>query len=159
MESILVKQLAKHIREIYFGKNWTWSNIRENLDDVTWKQATEKVGSLNTIVGLVYHINYYIGSLMSVLNGGPVTGKDIYSFDHPKIESEDDWQSFLKKIYADAEVLADKVEQMEESKLWTTFSEEKYGNYFRNIQGFVEHSHYHLGQIVVIKKLIKNNQR
>ena len=31
---------------------------------------------------------------------------------------------------------------------------EKYGNYFRNLTGIIEHLHYHLGQIVLIKKLI-----
>jgi len=30
----------------------------------------------------------------------------------------------------------------------------KYGNYFRNIVGVIEHIHYHLGQIVLIKKIL-----
>jgi hypothetical protein len=29
---------------------------------------------------------------------------------------------------------------------------EKYGNYYRNIHGIIEHIHYHLGQIVLIEK-------
>ncbi len=44
------------------------------------------------------------------------------------------------------------IEQLPESKLWETFSDEKYGNYYRNIHGIIEHIHYHLGQIVLIKK-------
>jgi len=32
--------------------------------------------------------------------------------------------------------------------------EEKYGNYQRNIDGMIEHSYYHLAQIVVIKKIL-----
>ncbi len=46
------------------------------------------------------------------------------------------------------------IEQLPESKLWETFSDEKYGNYYRNIHGIIEHSHYHLGQIVLIKKIL-----
>jgi hypothetical protein len=41
-----------------------------------------------------------------------------------------------------------------ESKLAETFSDEKYGNYYRNIHGIIEHTHYHLGQIVLIKKIL-----
>ena len=46
------------------------------------------------------------------------------------------------------------IEQLQESKLWEDFSENKYGNYYRNICGIIEHIHYHLGQIVLIKKII-----
>ena len=155
MDSQLVKHLAKHIREVYFGVNWTWSNIRQNLSDVTWEQANTKIDSLNTIIGLTYHIHYYVASIVSVLEGGPLIGKDKYSFDHPSINSKEDWDDFLTLIYTAAEDLASKVELLDEAILWTTFGEEKYGNYYRNIQGFIEHSHYHLGQIVVIKKMLK----
>ncbi|MDF1697685.1 MAG: DUF1572 domain-containing protein [Saprospiraceae bacterium] len=155
MPSELTTQLAKHIREIYFGVNWTWSNIRDNLSDVTWQEATQKIGELNTILGLTYHIHYYVASLESVLSGGPLLGKDKYSFDHPAIHSQIEWEQFLEKMYGEAEALAETVEQMDEKLIWTVFSAEKYGNYFRNIAGFIEHSHYHLGQIVVIKKMIR----
>lgn len=36
------------------------------------------------------------------------------------------------------------------------FSEEKYGSYFRNIDAMIAHSYYHLGQIVLLDKTIKN---
>ena len=35
------------------------------------------------------------------------------------------------------------------------FGNEKYGTYYENIQGVIEHLHYHLGQIVVVKKIIR----
>jgi hypothetical protein len=134
--------------------NWTWSNLKDSLSDVTWEQANTKIDSLNTIVGLTYHINYYLASLVSVLEGSPLIGKDKYSFDHPPINTKQDWDDFLIVIFKEAEDLVVMVEKLDEAILWTTFAEEKYGNYYRNIQGFVEHSHYHLGQIVVIKKML-----
>lgn len=154
-KSKLTHQLAKHIREIYFGKNWTWSYIKEHLVDVTCNEANTKIGNTNTILILVYHIHYYIASLTSVLNGGPLTGKDIYSFEPPTITTDEEWHSFLNAIYAEAEAFANLVEQMDENLMWEIYTEEKYGNYYRNIAGFVEHSHYHLGQIVLLKKLIR----
>ena len=158
MKSKLTHQLAKHIREIYFGKNWTWVNIQENLEDVTCEEANTKIGNVNTILTLIYHIHYYTGALFSVLRGGPLTGKDKYSFEHPEISTDEEWKAFLNKIYSEVEELASLVEQLDEDKIWEFFTEEKYGNYYRNIAGFVEHSHYHLGQIVMLKKMIRADQ-
>jgi len=150
----LATQLAKHIREVHFGGNWTSSNLKDNLEGVTWQQATVQVSSLNTIAALVYHINYYICAVVKVLQGEPLNAKDIYSFDHPPIRSKEDWENLLDKTWADAENFASLVGELPEHMLWENFTDEKYGSYYRNIQGIIEHTHYHLGQIVVIKKML-----
>ncbi|RNI31663.1 DinB family protein [Rufibacter latericius] len=150
----LPQQLARHLREVHFGENWTDSTIREHVADVTWQQATAKVGSLNTIAALVYHTNYYVRAVLRVLKGEPLNAKDANSFNHPAIHSQEAWEELLKESWTDAENLAQLVEQLPESKLWETFVEEKYGSYYRNIQGVIEHAHYHLGQMVLLKKLL-----
>ncbi len=148
------KQIAKHFREVHFGGNWTVSNLRDQLSDVTWEQATTKVYSFNTIATLVYHINYYVFIASKVLQGGALVGKDEESFNHPSILSQQDWENMLKKVWIDAEIFANLIEQLTDEKLMDNFAEEKYGNYYRNIHGIIEHTHYHLGQIVLIKKII-----
>ncbi len=150
----LTGQIAKHFREIHFGGNWTSSNLKDNLADVTWQQATTQVYSLNTIAALVFHINYYVSAVLKVLQGEPLNAHDKYSFDLPKIQSQKDWENLLDKIWKDAENFALLVEQLPESKLWENLSDEKYGNYYRNIHGIIEHIHYHLGQIVLVKKIL-----
>ena len=150
----LPAQIAKHFREIYFGGNWTSVNLKESLADVNWQQATTKIYSLNTIATLVYHTNYYVDAVLKVLQGGTLDAHDKYSFDHPPILSQADWENLLSKTWAKVEIFAGLVEQLPEGKLWETFSDEKYGNYYRNINGIIEHTHYHLGQIVLIKKIL-----
>lgn len=150
----LTTHIAKHLRDVYFGGNWTWSSLKEHLADVTWQQATTKVYSFNTIVALVYHINYFVSAATKVLQGGPLDAHDKYSFDHPPIQSQEDWEKMLDKTWADAEHFAHLIEQLPESKLGETFMDEKYGNYYRNLCGIIEHVHYHLGQIVLIKKML-----
>jgi hypothetical protein len=148
-------QIAKQLRDVHFGGNWTSSNLKEHLADVTWQQATTKVYSFNTIATLVYHMNYYISAVTKVLQGEPLTAKDKFSFDHPPIHSQEDWKNLLDKTWADAENFAVLIEQLPESKLGEIFSDEKYGNYYRNLHGIIEHIHYHLGQIVLIKKILR----
>lgn len=147
-------KLAKHFREVHFGNTWTDSDLSHHLKDINWSQATTKVHSFNTIAALVYHINYYISAVLRVLEGEPLKAKDADSFDHPPIQSREDWENLVSKLWKDAERLANLVEQLPEAKLEEIFVEEKYGSYYRNIQGIIEHTYYHLGQIVLIKKLL-----
>jgi hypothetical protein len=150
----LTSQIAKHFRDVHFGGNWTSVNLKETLTGVTWQQATTKIHSLNTIATLVFHINYYVSAVTKVLQGEPLTAHDKYSFDLSPIQSQEDWEKLLNKTFSDAENFALLIEQLPESKLADTFSDEKYGNYYRNLHGIIEHTHYHLGQIVLIKKML-----
>ena len=150
----LPSQLAKHFREVCFGGNWTDVNMKDSLAGITWQQATTKIHKLNTIAALVYHINYYVRACLMVLEGKALEASDKYSFDLPPVNTQKDWDELLEQCRADAEKFASMVEQLPESKLWDDFSGNKYGNFYRNIQGIIEHTHYHLGQIVLIKKMI-----
>ena len=150
----LTAQIAKLIRAVYFGGNWCDVNLKDTLKEVSWQQATTKVYSFNTLAALVYHMNYYVSAIMKVLEGGALDAHDKYSYDLQPIQSQEDWEKLLEKFWYDAEKFANLVEQLQESKLAETFSDEKYGNYYRNIHGVIEHLHYHLGQIVLIKKLL-----
>jgi hypothetical protein len=148
------EQIAKHLREIHFGGSWTDSDLKSHLAGVTREQAMTKIGTLNTIAGLVYHINYFVAAVLPVLRGGILDANDRYSFDHPAITSDADWEKLVEKTFADAEACASLIEQLPENKLSEDFTNAKYGSYYRNLHGLTEHAHYHLGQIVLIKKLI-----
>ena len=150
----LTSQLTKHFRDFYFGGNWTDVNLKDSLAGISWQQATTKVNSLNTIAQLVFHMNYFVNATMRVLQGKPIDAHDKLSFDRPPVGSQEDWEKLVEKTWNDAENFASLVEQLPESKLWETFVEEKYGSYYKNIQGIIEHNHYHLGQIVLIKKIV-----
>ena len=63
----------------------------------------------------------------------------------------------LKKTWSDAENFAKRIEQLPEHTFEKDFLDKKYGSYYRNLHGIIEHSHYHLGQIVLIKKIILKN--
>ncbi len=149
-------QLANRFREVILNGTWVANtNLKAQLADVDWMQATHKIGNLNTIAALTFHLHYYIGGILNVLKGGSLDIRDKYSFDMPPVTSEDDWQNLLSKLWRDAEMFAEKVEQLPLEQLDAYFVDPKYGNYRRNIDGMIEHSYYHLGQISLIKKLVQ----
>lgn len=149
------KQIASHLRGVFFGGNWTWVNMKDTLQGITWQQAVEKQGSFNTIAVLVYHTNYYVSAILNVFNGNPLTAHDRYAFDCPPITDEASWESLVNKSLHEATALADLIEQLPDEKLDEVFAEEKYGTYYRNLHGLIEHTHYHLGQITLFKKMVQ----
>lgn len=155
----LSKQIAKHFRDVHFGGNWTTSNIKEQLADITWQQATTQVHGLNTIATLTYHIHYFVHEVLKVLKGGELEAHDKFSFDHPSIQSQEDWDDFKEQVLADATEFANLLEELPEDIFFKDFTDSKYGNYYRNISGIIEHTHYHLGQIAVIKKIVQESSK
>lgn len=154
----LTQQIAKHFRDVHFGGNWTTSALKEHLEDITWQEATKKIQSFNTIAVLTYHINYYTSEVLKVLQGRPLEASDKFSFACPPIQSAEDWKAVLDKMWHDAEAFASLVEKLPEEKLAEDLADPKYGTWFRNLSGIIEHTHYHLGQIVILKKLLRNEK-
>jgi hypothetical protein len=146
-------QLAKHFRDVHFGGNWTTTNLKDVLSDISWEQAVKKHEDFNTIAALVYHVNYFVGALLQVLQGGPLDAHDKYSFDVPELKSQEEWKAMVSRVLDEADLAAQLIEKLPEEKLEEDFADKKYGSYHRNILGIIEHTHYHLGQIVILKRM------
>uniref|UniRef100_UPI004048F501 DUF1572 domain-containing protein n=1 Tax=Gelidibacter sp. TaxID=2018083 RepID=UPI004048F501 len=152
------KQLAERFREVIFDGLWIANtNYKDQLSNVTMAEATKKVDTFNTIAALTYHINYYIEGVSIFFETGELTIKDQFSFDLPEMTSENDWELLKSRFWHNAETFATQIEQMSNEQLDDIFVLEKYGTYQRNIDAIIEHSYYHLGQIVLIKKMMKTS--
>lgn len=157
MDQKITSQIALHLKQVYFGGNWTTSNFKDQLTGVTWQQANFALKEGNSMAKLLYHCNYYITGLIPVLKGGTLDSKDKFSFDAPEIASEKDWEALKNKSWDEVLLLASLIEKLPDSCLFEDFVESKYGNYYRNLAGIIEHCHYHLGQIVLLKKEVQLN--
>jgi hypothetical protein len=147
--------IANRLREVLLNGKWIANtNFKDQILSVSWEQAIQKVDNLNTIALLTFHINYYLAGLLNVFAGGKLEIKDKYSFDLPEIKSEKDWNKLVHEFLSNSEIFANQVEQMDERVFDQPFVDEKYGSYLRNIEGVIEHSYYHLGQISLIRKMI-----
>lgn len=149
------KELADRLNEVLLNGRWIANtNFKMEIENLTWQQATEKVGTLNTIAALTFHVNYYLGGILNVFKGGDLEIRDKYSFDLPPIESASDWNRLINDFLVNSAMFVEEVTKLPDSKLDEPFVNEKYGSYLRNIEGVIEHCYYHLGQIVLIKKMI-----
>lgn len=152
----LTKQIATHIRDIHFGGNWTDVDMKMVLKDVTFEEATNTSTPFNSIALLVFHTNFYLRIVHKRLNGDTTTRfKQEDSFITEPPASEAEWQALLQQTWDDAEAFAKTVEQSSDERMWEDISKGN-GSFYKNIHGVVEHNHYHLGQIVLVKKLLRS---
>lgn len=150
-------QLAQRLKEVLTEGKWvTGTNLQEQVVDLDWDQATHKIGPLHSIAEIIFHIDYYLAGVIHVLQGRDLEIRDKYSFQVPPIRSGKDWKKLTDKLFSDAVDMIALVENLSEEDLGKTFAEEKYGNYQRNIDVMIEHCYYHLGQIILIKKLMNS---
>ncbi|TDO94995.1 DUF1572 domain-containing protein [Flavobacterium sp. 245] len=146
-------EIANRFREVILNGTWIANtNFKDQLENLDWKIAVSPIQNLNTIAALAQHIHYYINGINQVFRGGTLDIKDQFSFEFPPIHSQEQWDIFLTKFWNDSEEFASLVEKMTDEKIDDVFVDAKYGTYKRNIEAMIEHSYYHLGQIVLIKK-------
>jgi uncharacterized damage-inducible protein DinB len=150
------QELARHIRGVYLGGNWTAVNLRDVLSDVTINEANDESLGVKSILTLACHVHYFTKAQLRVLRGEDLDANDALSFNHPDIDDEQAWASYLQTMWNDAEAYAQAVEQLPSGTLDTQFVDARYGTYRSNIVGNIEHAHYHLGQISLLRTMLRS---
>lgn len=146
--------IARQVREFYRGPNLPGVNLTEVMEGVDLALATAKVGEHNSILALLFHVDYYVGGILAVLEGGELSIRDKYSFNHPILTSEVAWQELKAEVFQRGETFAQAIENLPPERLTESFVKEAYGDYHRNLTGMIQHAYYHLGQMRLIKKLL-----
>ncbi len=148
-------ELANRLTEVLLNGRWIANtNYKAQIENLTWVLATQKIGTLNTIADLTFHVNYYLAGIINVFMGGELEIRDTHSFDVPPIQSENDWKTLVNTFISNSETFIREVAKLPNSTLDNIFVNEKYGTYLRNIEGVIEHCYYHLGQVSLLKKML-----
>lgn len=147
--------LSNRLEEVLLNGKWvTGTNFKEQIENVHWEEAIRSVGELNSIAQITFHIHYYLQGVLRVFQGGSLDIHDKYSFDMPRIQSEKDWSNLKSRFLEDSKTFINVVNNMKETEFQSIFVEKKYGTFERSVDVIIEHSNYHLGQIVLLKKLL-----
>ena len=152
---ILTDYIAQHILEVHEGDNWTDVNIKTTLEDVNHKEATTVTkASYNTIAALVHHLSFYNDVVMQRLAGINPVITEANGFDLPAIKNEHDWKKLKERNLESARKLAEAVKKFPEEKIFEP-TITGHTTHYKTLHGIAEHAHYHLGQIVLLKKLVQ----
>jgi hypothetical protein len=147
--------IAEHLLAVHEGNNWTEVNIADVLKDVTAEEAaTRTPASPNTIEALVRHITYWNRVMVQRINGIKVEIPEDNGFEIGDTLTDADWKHLREDNIASAHELATVIINVAESRLPEPILKE-YSSTYKNLQGTVEHIHYHLGQLMLIKQLVR----
>lgn len=151
--------IAQHILEVHFGNNWTDVNIRDVINDVTREEATKQTpASPNTIASILYHITFYNKIVLERLRGHRIEIDDANGFNLPPLNTDVAWEQLKLDNLQSAQELADEARKVTDDSLLQPILEDHSSKY-KNLHGIAEHAHYHLGQIVILKNLIRNTKK
>jgi len=111
-------------------------------------------GLTNSIAMLVHHIGFYNNVVIERIKGNNPGINDANGFDIT-ITNEDEWQKLKATSLDSLKKLATIVAALPDEKLWE-LTLAGTDSFYKALHGITEHAHYHLGQIVLIKKLVRN---
>ena len=150
--------IAQHLLDVHEGNNWTEVSLAGVLKDITLQEATTLTSaSPNTIASFLQHITYWNRVMVQRIAGNEVAVDEHNGFDLPHLQTEDNWLQLQVDNNLSSHELAVAIVHFDDAKL-----EEPLVNggssAYKNMQGAVEHVHYHLGQMMVLKKLVKTKR-
>ena len=150
----ILNAITQNLTATFEGNNWTDVDIASAINDITFDEAiTQTNASPNTIASLTHHLFFWNGIIMKRLKGNNPSGPENgYNISH--IKTENDWNDLKEKTHQSFIDLANAIKNFAEEKLNETYAEGK-SSYYKNITGIIEHAYYHLGQITILKRIVK----
>jgi len=148
---------TRNFKEVYDGDPWLGESYMGKLEDVTDKEAfTPAMEGVHTIAELVAHVIYWRSPIIKRLKGE----KDWVG----KMDSPDNWPTLeqlkskgWKKLLAEFDET-----QKQLTSLLTSVKPEFYKEEYKPgvswdqlVEGVVQHDIYHLGQLALVKKMIR----
>jgi uncharacterized damage-inducible protein DinB len=138
----------------YNGSPWIDVNLVDVLQEITPSQAIRKLyPDANSIWEITNHIISWRENVLERMQGVEVDTPG-HNYFVPITKGASDWPTTLKKLEASQKEWIAFLKKMEESALDTLYKPNKM-NYYEHIQGILQHDVYHLGQIVMLTKLME----
>ena len=148
------ERIADQFRRAHEGDAWHGPSLRELLQDLTPEQASARpVAGAHSILELVLHIAAWETAARRRLAGDAAK---IYNTpeDWPAAESsEEAWRAALATLREENAKLREAILRLDDAKLDEPIYEGMSSTYV-TLQGVVQHSLYHAGQIAVLKKAL-----
>lgn len=150
-----ISRFQKQLKVHYDGIPWIDISIKGTLKGVTAKQAALKIGELNSIWQIVNHMISWRKALFGRIKDKPVGHpKDNYIW-----EVKDTSSAAWKKTLAQFEISQKEINTFlakQSDELFDKISPASGYSYYELAQAITIHDTYHLGQIVLIKRLMES---
>lgn len=158
MRVSLSTTLARHFRQAYTGGSFSERYLEAELRALNHRQANTSLRGANTVAALAYHLHFYVAGMQSALTGGELDTRDGASWETPAIETEEAWRQLIDECLATGEAFAKTLEALPEDALHEPFHAPTNSSTFVNALGVLEHVYYHLGQVVLLRRELEEDE-
>ena len=148
------ERIIKLFEDLFEGEPWIEVNLIGTLKGITAEQAAKRsLAERNTIWEIVNHLISWRQNVLERIQGKVITTPGNNYFTAVTDTSPEAWTSTLHQL---------KVSQLQWINFLRTFRESDFEKiypinsmtYYEHIHGIIQHDAYHLGQIVLLAKLV-----
>jgi len=148
------KRVSNLYQSIYNGNPWLEVTLADTLKDVTAAQAYKKINpNLNTIWEIVNHLIQWRRNILRRVQGEIITTPDHNYFVPILDSSEPAWEQSLQSLAKSQELWSACLSDFNDAD-FEKIDQNNNHNFYEDIHGIIQHDVYHLGQIVILKKLL-----
>ena len=139
----------------YDGHPWIEVNLAATLEGITAADAAQKIGRLNSIWQIVNHLVSWRETLLKRINGESAPAPENNFIEDITDASSVAWKKTMERLQVSQGKLIAYLSGTEATGLDENPRQEQYSRY-ELIESILQHDVYHLGQIVLIKKLLRD---
>ncbi|MCX6151103.1 MAG: DinB family protein [Ignavibacteriales bacterium] len=148
------KRISKIFSNLYNGSSWIEVTILGTLKSISSEKAfTKPVNGLNSIWEIVNHVVSWRETVLKRLKGEQKIFPDNNYFETVTDNSNQAWQQTLDRFEKSNLEWVGFFTEINDSTFAKQYDKVEY-SFFELIMGILQHDTYHLGQIVLLKKII-----
>ncbi|WP_243860413.1 DinB family protein [Flavobacterium poyangense] len=148
------KRVSNLYQSIYNGDPWLEVTLENTLKNVSAAQAYRKINpNLNTIWEIVNHLIQWRRNILKRVQGETITTPDHNYFVPVLDSSEAAWEQSLQNLAKSQELWNSFLNTFDDANFEKIYPTNNH-TYYEHIHGIIQHDVYHLGQIVILKKLL-----
>lgn len=147
-----INRIVKLFTDLQHGDCWIGCNFKEALHGVDASLAAKNIAAdTNSIWQLVFHIIYWRTSVVNRLNGN-LNPPPFPDFRLPDELNEQNWKQTLLDFETSYHQLRKTIQHFKEENLHQP-SPKPEQTFYQLMMGCLQHDAYHLGQLVLVKKV------
>lgn len=152
-------RMIKLFTDLYDGDPWLGVNWMDTLKTISAEKACTRIAEdRNTIWEIVNHVTLWRRNVWRRIQGEVNTTPD-HNYILPVTDvSEEAWQRSLQELKDTQQQWLDLLESYDENQYSNIYPNNQM-TYYEHIHGILQHDAYHLGQIVLLSKLMEDTYR
>ena len=147
-----VQQLVTDLDNLQKGDSWLGYNALQVLNGIDASSAASKAYEKgNSIWKLVNHISYWRAFVAKRVKEKRFISSAEEGFSEPLIKDEESWNMTVQHFIQSYEDLRSSIALLKEEELFTPL--ENGQTLYYNINGCILHDAFHLGQVIILKRM------